>query len=352
MKSFVTLLLVFVAGAAYASSEVRTLEGCTVQHPELPWKAPVQASWSGGCAEGEATGFGWYRFDLAAEGFKDSKVEVFLNLEGGLFSNDFYFARITTGQQIQFEGYAEAGGYQISSADCAVQVQCRQVKTALENDGKPPVPPERPKAPLTPPTAPPKEAPSVEAPVPRGDSLQNSREHFLRVSRQIPIFMRAHFGEDPQVAEEVIQSMATFSQSWMKYASFICQRGGRQLSHCEKYQLDMMSTLLMRIMAQETEDYFPVTRGFSNYSEAKCAGTSSVADHLNCIQRQCEKRVRELQGMHPKAMAAAVDAMGAYAHGLSYMTALGGSARMSESLYLYERMLQFVYEMAYFDWKN
>ncbi|UXR63284.1 hypothetical protein EZJ49_09360 [Bdellovibrio bacteriovorus] len=353
MKRFVALLLLFVAGTAYGNSQIRTLEGCALLHPDLPWKAPAQASWSGACVNGDAAGFGWYRFDLAAEGFRDSKLEIFLNLDGGVLANEFYFARITTRNEVQYEGYAEAGGYQIPLADCSVHDQCNLVKAALENDGKPPVPPARPKNPPTPPAAPPKqEAPPVVKPAPRGESLQDSRDFFIRINQQIPIFARNHFPEDPDVAQEVIQSMEIFKQEWMKYAAFICQRGGRQLSSCEKYQLDMMSYLLMRIMAQETEEYFPVTGGFSNYSENKCASTDSMADHLNCIQRECEKRMRELKGMHPKAMAAASEAIAAYAHGLSYLSASGGSARMSESLYLYERMLQFVYEMAYFNWKS
>ncbi|WP_374000105.1 hypothetical protein [Bdellovibrio bacteriovorus] len=352
MKRCAVFLLLFVACVAFGNSSVRTVEGCSVFHPDLPWKAPAQAAWSGTCVSGAAAGFGWYRFDLAAEGFKDTKLEVFLNLDGGSLANEFYYARMTTQGQVQYEGYAEVGGYQISAEDCAADSSCRQLKTAKENDGKPPVPPTRPKGPPIPEAPPKEQAPKTQIPPPKSESLQDSRDFFQRVNQQIPVFMRAHFSGEPEVAQEVIASMETFKNEWVKYSAYICQRGGRQLSSCEKYQLDMMSYLLMRMMAQETEDYFPVTSGFSNYSETKCASTNSMADHLNCIQRQCEKRARELQGMHPKAMAAGLEAIAAYAHGLSYMSASGGSARMSESLYLYERMLQFVYEMAYFQWKN
>lgn len=354
MKIFIVMLvfagLTIPTLSIAQSADLKTREGCSIYHPALPWQQPTEASWSGICPNEFATGFGWYRFNLSGEGFPDTRVEIFMHFDNGAPANEFYYARMSTGNQKNYEGYAELGGYQISAEDCSRHADCSLIIKAKENDGKPPLPPMRPSQPPKPPTAPsaPSHAPDTDL-----SPVQTIKIKFLNIiQKEIPVKVNAAYEDNPLKAQEIIADFNVFGSRWVDFAHFICQRSGLELQQCEQYQLSMMYGVLSQFLNNKRENAYLPTNSFSDFGNTICGKFYDRQRSMDCLNEQMDKRISSLRKMHPKAMSVAVDAISYYASAIVQYQGYGGSTAQAETIYLRERMLQFVYEQAHGNWQN
>lgn len=343
MKYLGAIFGLFLTCSAFGTNNVKTQVECKIQHPALPWSPPAEYTWSGRCQNDLASGWGWYRFNLKTDGFEQTHVEVFMEFNDAVSSKEFYFARMTTKDTVDFEGLAEFGGYQISVDDCRKKSSCELILLAKENDGKPPMPPKAPKEPTP-----------VAEPQKPLDPVAASREDFLYLIRvMVPIFLHLELSEDPGAHQEALTAFANFGANWVQYAEYICQRGGQNLASCEKYQLDVMYNLIQRILGKtEGDGYFVRTHSFTSFSETVCANLKSVGEMRNCIQRNCDIKGNRLSQVHPKAMAKGIPAILDLSYAISISNGYTGSRRTLDAVGNYERFLQFLDEQVRTPWNN
>lgn len=335
-------------------NQVVSQEGCVVLHPEsLPWKQPKMASWTGSCVSGKAQGYGWYKFDLTNDGYPASSVEIFLELGDGSLTNDFYFAKMMTGSELNYEGYAQAGGYQVNSGNCLALAECYRTMQALKEKATSPKPPMPPVAPAEPEeTVDSEESEQIEEALPETPLEIAQRELKEVMYNQVRSFVRERFQDQPNMNTTVFVSIMSFEYYFREYAENICHRNGRVLQNCQLYQYRIATDALKNLAEGQSDEsaLLKLRRPYSSFEESVCARRSSMQDLFSCIHTAIKNKEKNISAKHPRAMASGATAIAAYSEALSLMEAEGGSAKTSAYLGSYERLLEFIYEQSITPW--
>lgn len=324
------------------TNQVMSQEGCVVLHPEkLPWKQPKEANWLGACVRGKAQGYGWYKFNLTEDGYPASKVDVFLEFQDGDLANDFYFAKMITGADVNYEGFAEAGAYQVNNENCLGLAECVRIMQALKEGGTAPRPPVPPQAPLEPEDIPPQ------------TPLEEAEEKFQEI-----IYMRLRgalekrFVDAPEKVEPVVQQFYEFERFFNSYAQYICQRNSRDLENCKTYQYQVANLALNYVIAGANDEaiLFKLQGNYKPFEETVCGNSRSVQDSFACIGRAISQKEKNIASKHPRAMDRGSLAIAAYSKAVSLFEASGGSARNAAYLWSYEILLEFIYQQSITPW--
>ncbi len=329
-------------------NQVVSHEGCIVLHPEsLPWKQPKVANWTGSCVNGKAQGYGWYKFDLTNDGYPASAVEIFLELGNGSLTNDFYFAKMMTGNELNYEGYAQAGGYQVENGNCLALAECYRTMQALKEKATAPKPPVPPVA-----LEESEESDHSEEVVPERPVEIAKRELKNVVYNQVRSFVKERFQDEPELISSVNSNVMAFVYHYEEFAQNICHRNSRYLENCQLYQY-RVATAAVRSLAEGKSDesaLLKLRRPYSPFENSICARKASMQDLFSCLQSAIKNKEKNISSKHPRAMASGAAAIAAYSEALSLLEASGGSAKTSAYLWSYERLLEFIYEQSITPW--
>lgn len=335
---------------------------CTAKHPtELVWKSPNKSIWTGGCLNGKAQGYGWYKFDLTNDGYDSSRVEVLLEFNNGEVANTFYYVKMFTQEQLTFEGFAQLGGYQIDGKNCLETAECARTADVVKNGVRPPLPP---KAPQLPPPQP--QQPEVPDETYKGnldcfgekvDDIGDPPRHLSEIQSLLvemqKIGMRClihlnekEYGSDGN-ASNIVNGLNQFMKYYPTYAHYICQRNGVFVEACEKQQLYMAINIFYDIYA--SRDIYQTLRDLhGDYRPLgdKCSNAINNGDFNSCWHNQIKNLENFIAQKHPNGAKNGSLAFDGLAKALGYLHAGGGSAYTGEYLDAYEHLMWNLYDTA------
>ncbi|UOF02536.1 hypothetical protein [Bdellovibrio reynosensis] len=334
-----------------SSDQVKTDEGCTLSHPStLTWRKPAKASFSGTCANGLAQGYGWYKFNLASDGAPTWAVELFIEFNAGVTSNNYLYVKMFTNGNLLLENFMDLNNHSLDFADCLQIPECARTADVLKNGTKPtppqpappqPAPPERPAPPAPP-----------EQPAPPVDPLKRAQVRFVSSWQAgLQVLLERSKG-DATVRQAITTAMNEFYKNYPSYAANICQRNKRNLLNCAIFQYDNASVSLERLVNGDsiTAIYFPVAGFVSRAKE--CQRTRTNTEFLTCYANRLDKDLDVISKNHPNGAAFGSKALKNYAKALAMMDQNAGPALTAATLENYEHFLRYLMEQAERPWDN
>lgn len=353
MKLMALLCFLFVSPvfaqdtAGSVADQVRTIEGCSLTHPAtLAWRKPLQASWSGACVQGQAQGYGWYKYDLTNDGSPDWKVELFMEFTSGVVSNSYLYVKMLNNGSLAFEGFMDLTNHSIDSADCLSITDCARTADVLKNGTKPPQPPTPPN---TPPPTEPNPPPHETRPV---DPLADAQKKFQESWQNGLSSLLARFATDLATRQAITVAMNDFAKNYPVYAQNICQRNKRNLLNCAIFQYENARISLDRLTLGDSVQnlFFPVAGYVSRAKD--CQKAKSNAEFLTCFQSRLDKDLETVAKNHPNGALYGSKALKGYAKALAFMDAKTGPSLTAATLDNYEHFLRFLMEQAERAWDN
>ncbi|UOF02544.1 hypothetical protein [Bdellovibrio reynosensis] len=307
---------------------------CTVLHPsELVWQRPDKSVWTGDCANKTAQGYGWYKFDLAKEGFADSRVEILIEFDQGRVANKYYYVIMYTDNEASFEGFAELGGYQVDLDSCLKISECTRTLEFLKSEVTEPIQPTNCLG------------QEVEEEHEDREGLIENQELLKTWAAEAAECAIAAVDRDADLSPTIKEEMDKFIQNFFPFTRAICQQNGRANEQCEIQQLRKLANLFRTIHYKHDLDKELASLHSSSDSLSEKCNDQSANNFNTCWTEEIEALEERIKLKNPTAGKYASQAFEALAYALAYLEANSGSRYMQQVSHLREELAWYVWDL-------